>query len=163
MKKLVSSPIQHWHSNQMKYFILLFLLLSSCTTSVSFNQSASSSLIEDENNLIVQATLKDISGLAQTNLVFQFYTNNDFTGSPDFEKVIPVDLTSKEGDVEELYTFVSLTEGSFYLKTFLYANSNGTLDAGEKFGTYVIDDESKKIEISEKNKQAAFVTLNQSE
>lgn len=144
-----------------KYLMVLLLLLSACANvDVSAGQSANSALAESENSLMIQTTLKDVAKLTRSQLVFQFYKNAELTGDPEFKETIPVNLTGEEGDVEQVYTFLSLTEGEFYLRVFLDENSNDKLDKSEKSGKYLVDGELEKIKIKEDNKQIIVLTLN---
>lgn len=149
-----------------KHFLTISCLLSalvgaSCTTNVSRGQSLTSSASEQFNETFVQAILSDIADKEEATLVFEFFDKADLSGSPLFNKAMVIDLTGESGDVEKIFSLIALDEGSYYLRTFLDEDGDGSLDSGEISGTHVDSEGAiKKIKIGEDNRQAVYVTLN---
>ena len=161
-RKPVLSNLPIWGNkmNFLKIFFTLPLALWSACSNVSSGQSVTSSLLEDANETFVSLTLSDVSGIASSTFLFQFFDNDSFSGTPVLEFTKSVDLEGEEGDVLKAYTFLGLDKGNYYLLVILDINGNNTLDSGEKSGSYQTSGSIKKLKIGESNRQAIALTLN---
>lgn len=128
--------------------------LASCTN-VSTGQSTLSGLSEQTNELFLSTVIEDVADKGEADLVFQFFDNTGFTGSPVMTRTADVDLTGLAGDVEQSFNFIELTEGSYFIRVFLDENGNSSLDSTELSG----NSGGASIEVEETSRSGAVVTL----
>lgn len=135
-------------------FLFFYGALASCTN-VSSGQSVLSGLSEETNELFLSTVIEDVADKGGAELVFQFFDNASFTGSPVFSRTANVDLTGLTGDVEQSFNFIELTEGSYFIRVFLDENGNSSLDSTELSG----NSGSTAIEVEETSRSGTTVNL----